>query len=247
MLAHERLAELEGLLKAQGQVQVSSLARQWGVSDMTVRRDLQRLEAQGVVARVHGGAVASGGLRFQARLDRNRKAKRTAVAKLADLLPDQGCIYLDGSTTIFQLIEHLGRHPGLSVATNNVDTFHRLSQMAGIKAILLGGTLNPDTDNLVGPLARRALAGLSFSAAFASAYAIHPEVGPAEPAIDDAEIKQLVCERAARVHLAINHHKLGERATGTWLPAPEHSVLASDLEPEDERLTPYRPLFAEIR
>lgn len=244
--SHQRLERLTALLHKQGDVQVSQVAAQWGISEMTVRRDLQRLAEKGLVARVHGGAVAAGSLRFATRLDHHGKEKKAAVGKLADTLPQQGCIYLDGSTTIYHLIEHLDGRPGLSAATNNVDTFHRLHQVPGLQTLLIGGQLNADTDNLVGPLARRSIEGLAFAAAYTSAYALDPQLGPCEPSVDDAEVKQLVCARAARVYVAVNHQKLGHRASGNWQWPGEHSLLATDLDPHDPQLNPYRSLIAEI-
>ncbi|TVR46570.1 MAG: DeoR/GlpR transcriptional regulator [Planctomycetota bacterium] len=248
--SHQRLERLTALLQEQGGVQVSQVAAEWGISEMTVRRDLQRLADQGLVARVHGGAVVAGSLRFSTRLDHHGREKKAAVRKLAatltTTLPENGLIYLDGSTTVFHLIEHLGKRPGLQVATNNVDTFHRCAQVPGLQVLLIGGRLNTETDNLVGPMARRAMEGLAFAAAYTSAFGILPELGPCEPSLDDAEVKQLACARAGRVWLAMNHQKFGRGAAATWQLPTSHSTLVSDLNPADPQLTAYRPLVAEI-
>jgi len=245
-LAHDRHRALKSLIEANGTVVVSEIAQEWGVSEMTIRRDLKALQDQGVLARVHGGAVAGGQLRFRARIGQQQAEKRAAAAKLVGHLPSAGAIYLDGSTTVYQLAEQLQKRGALLVATNNVDTFTRISAYPGLEAVLLGGVLNRETDNLVGPMARRTLEGLSFDAAFFSAYAMHPSCGPCEPSPDDAEIKQMVCERSNRVHLALNHHKLGQRAAGCWRAEPSQTLLATDLEPGDERLMPYRDHFHDI-
>lgn len=244
--AHERQAELRTLLTEEGTVAVTPLAKRWKVSEMTIRRDLQALEAVGAVTRVHGGAVAGGTLRFGNRLAQHRREKTAAAGKLIDLLPAHGSIYLDGSTTIYHLAEQLGRHSGLQVATNNLDTFLRLGQCPGVEAVLIGGTLNRGTDNFIGPHARRCLEELAFDAAFFSAFALHAKLGPCEPAVEDAEIKQLVCARAARVHLAVDQYKLGQQATGSWRFAADRAVLATDLPPNDARLKPFRTRFASI-
>ena len=245
-LAHDRQEALKSLIEDQGAVVVSEVAREWGVSEMTIRRDLRALQDQGVLARVHGGAVAGGQLRFRARIGMQQAEKRHAALKLADHIPHAGAIYLDGSTTIYQLAEQLQKRGGLLVATNNVDTFTRVGSYPGVEAVLLGGVLNRETDNLVGPMARRTLDGLSFDAAFFSAYAMHPSCGPCEPSPEDAEIKQMVCERSAQVHLALNDQKLGERAAACWAAQSEKAVLATNLDPGDERLTPYRGFFGTI-
>jgi DeoR/GlpR family transcriptional regulator of sugar metabolism len=245
MLAHERHEALSSLLREHGTIMVSAVARDWGVSEMTIRRDLKRLEEQGLLSRIHGGAVAGGQLRFEARLSLDRRDKAAAVDKLVDLLPETGSCYLDGSTTIYGLVDALAKRPGLTVATNNVDTFARLGRVVGCEAVLIGGTLNDATDNLVGPLARRCIDGLAFDAAFCSAFAMDPRLGPCEPFLEDAEIKRLVAERSRRVHIVVNNQKLGQRAPAAWSPGPG-PVLATDLDPADERLAPYREHFPTI-
>ncbi len=244
-LAEDRLALLQRLLSKQGSVAVSALARKLHVSEMTVRRDLDKLSASGAVARVHGGAVAQGRLNFGARLERGGKAKASAVAKLLPLVPAGGALYLDGSTTVYQLVGLLGARPGLLIATNNLDTFMALSRLAGAEAVLVGGTLNRATDNFVGPFARRCLDGLAFDLACFSAYALDPQVGPSEPAPEDAELKAYVCARSRRVALAVDAAKLGSRASGAW-DIPATATLATDLDPRDARLDPYRQRFPEI-
>jgi DeoR family fructose operon transcriptional repressor len=246
MRAHERIIALKQKIEAEGSASVSDLARDWAVSEMTIRRDLQRLAAVGVVARVHGGAVAGERLRFRQRHEEHLAEKRQAVAKLAALIPATGCIYLDGSTTIFQLVAALAGRPGLVVATNNIDTFQRIAAVSGIDAILIAGHLHRETDNFIGPLARRCIAGLNFDAAFFSSFGLDPGLGPCEPVLDDAEIKQCVAERSRRHCLALNHHKLGRPAAGAWSLPCDAAHLATDLDPADERLAPYRHRFAAI-
>src|SRR4051812_14605050 len=86
--AHERQAELRTLLTEEGTVAVTPLAKRWKVSEMTVRRDLQALQSEGAVTRVHGGAVAGGTLRFTNRLGQHRREKAAAASKLIGLLPE---------------------------------------------------------------------------------------------------------------------------------------------------------------
>ena len=244
--AHDRQESLRALLAENGSVGVADLARRWDVSPMTIRRDLAALAAEGLVARVHGGAVPGDRLRFGTRLERNRPGKTSAAQKLVAFLPEQGAIYLDGSTTIYHLAELLDARHRLLVATNSVDTFQRLCQRPGLDPVLIGGVRDPSTDNLIGPLARRALEGLWFEAAFFSAFGLHAEHGPGEPSPEDAEIKRLVCTRAAAIHVAVDHDKLGLAAAGCWQPPADLSTLATDLPPGDERVAPFSGQFHRI-
>ena len=192
MLVQERHEALKGLLQNNGTIVVSDLAREWQVSEMTVRRDLKALEEQGMLARVHGGAVAQSSLRFSERRGKATRSKQQAVEKLKQFIPEHGCIYLDGSTTILGLSHHLHTATGLTVATNNLTIFQSISQHPGIDACLIGGRLDKEVDNFVGPLAQRAIEAMAFDAAFFSAYALNPDLGLCEPSLEDAAIKQLV-------------------------------------------------------
>lgn len=246
MLVHERRAALESLLRDNGSIVVSELARQWDVSEMTVRRDLRALQDRGMLERVHGGAVAHHSLRFSDRRGKATRAKREAVARLLPLVPERGSIYLDGSTTVLGLAEQLHKHSGLRVATNNLSIFQSVSQHPGIDVCLIGGELEREVDNFVGPLAQRTLEALSFDAAFMSAYGLHSDVGLCEPSLADAAIKAQVVLRSEHAYLAMNSEKFERRAAGTWSAEREKMTLATELAPDDQRLQSFTPFFASI-
>jgi DeoR family fructose operon transcriptional repressor len=243
--ADDRHHALRALLKEHGRVQVADCARQWGVSEMTVRRDLRVLENEGVPARVQGGAVAQDPLRWQNRRTRATRQKQQAASKLVPLIPEQGCVFIDGSTTVLGLVEHL-RQRRLTVITNSLETFRHASQVGGdMEVMLIGGRLHRETDNLVGPLANACLGTLHFDAMICSAYGLHSETGPSEPSLEDADFKRLVIERSDRVLMAVSSDKFDRRAAGVWA-LPASTVLATDCEPDDRRIQPFVPLVEPI-
>lgn len=245
-LAEERQTALLDTIRESGGIVISETARSMGVSEMTIRRDLARLESDGLVNRVHGGAVAAGAIRYGERLIANAPDKIKAAAKLAPYLPDSGAIYLDGSTTMLSLIPKIPKSRDLQVATNNIETFRELSRVANIHPLLIGGRLDRRTDNLVGALAMRSVLAIAFDAAFFSAYGITPEHGPMEATIEDAEVKDLVASRSAHVYLAVDESKLGIIVSGAWQPERKRTTLATNLPHDDARLTPYQTIFSDI-
>lgn len=246
VLAEPRQQAIVELLAAGGHAVVSELARRFSVSEMTIRRDLQLLENMGLAVRVHGGAIAGEKSRFTSRLSTNAKAKARAVAKLASELPREGCIYFDGSTTVLNLVKHLKGFTHLQVATNNVETFNRLVSARGPSPMLIGGSLDLRTDNLIGPLAVRSIEALVFEKAFFSAWGLNAGTGLNEVTVEDAQVKQQVATRARKVLVAVDRSKLGVVAGGTWSHGVEKSILSTDLEPGDEALAPFRDLFSTI-
>lgn len=245
VLAEPRQKAILDSLNAGGHAVVSELARRFGVSDMTIRRDLALLEEKGLAQRVHGGAVAVNGFRFSHRLSANSKAKAKAIAKLVAFIPQTGSIYLDGSTTMLGLVKHF-RGKNVQVATNNVETFNRLAALPGPIPLLLGGSLDTRTDNLIGPLAVRAIAALVFDAAFFSAWGLHEGIGLNEITVEDAEVKERVAKRSRFVYAAVDHSKLGVTAGGTWKHGVEKSLLATDLAPDHPDLARFAGMFGRI-
>lgn len=245
MLVQERRAALEHLLEEQGTIVVSDLAKEWHVSEMTVRRDLKALSEQGIVSRVHGGAVAQGSLRFSERRGRATKAKQDAVNKLLQFVPERGCVYLDGSTTVLGLAQQLERFVGLTIATNNITIFQCVQQFAGLEVCLIGGTLEREVDNFVGPLARRVIEGMAFDAAFLSAYGLDSQVGLCEPSLEDAAIKDLVVSRSSHNYVAINTEKFERRAAGLWGQSAALD-LATNLDAQDKEVAAYQSFFKTI-
>lgn len=242
-LAEPRQQAILDLLNSGGHAVVSGLARRFNVSEMTIRRDLRLLESQGLAIRVHGGALAGERSRFSNRLSANSRAKSRAVAKLVPELPEQGCVYFDGSTTVLNLVRHLKGFAKLQVATNNIETFNRLAALRGPTPILIGGSLDIRTDNLIGPLALRSIEALAFDKAFFSSWGIDPDVGMSEVTVEDAQVKDQVARRTKQVLVALDHSKLGVVAAGAWLHGRDKAVLATDLEPGDGRLHAYANLF----
>ena len=245
-LAIERQKKLLDWMRENGGIVISEAARAIGVSEMTIRRDLACLESEGLANRVHGGALPSGSIRFGERLAANAPAKTRAAAKLADMLPEDGAIYLDGSTTMLSLIPRLRHAHELQVATNNIETFRELSRIESVRPLLIGGRLDRRTDNLVGALAMRSILAIAFDAAFFSAYGITPEHGPMEATVEDAEVKDLVASRSGHVYLAVDHSKLGVVVSGAWQPDRARTTLAPDRAPQDYRLRPDRLRLATI-
>ncbi|NRA37694.1 MAG: DeoR/GlpR transcriptional regulator [Planctomycetes bacterium] len=248
MLVQERRHALEEMLQEDGSIVVSDIAKRWDVSEMTVRRDLKALADQGMIARVHGGAVAQGSLRFQTRRTHATKAKQMAVDKLQQFIPQSGSIFIDGSTTMLGLCQYFKNQggSGLQIATNNIDIFQVLQQFPGLELQLIGGSLDREVDNFVGPLARRAIEAMAFDAAFLSAYALDHTIGLSDPSHEDAAIKQLISDRSTHAYVAVSSEKISRRSSGVWSVNPQSSTLATELAANDSSLENLQSLFREI-
>jgi DeoR family fructose operon transcriptional repressor len=240
----ERLARIRGLLDRDGRVRIAPLAVELEVSEMTIRRDLQELEAMGCARRVRGGAMAVGPEPFADRHRHRARAKAQIAAKLVRMVPSTGSIGIDASSTLLRLANSLAGGRDLIVVTNALETFRALSGKAGITAHCTGGTLEPRTGSLVGPLACRGATQVLLQRFFMSAASIDPVIGPSETSLDEAEVKRAFVGVAAEVVLAVDSSKLSTRATGMSVGWERIDMLVTELDPTDERLDPYRGLAA---
>lgn len=238
--ALDRLARVKEVVDTAGRARVTDLAADLGVSEMTIRRDLDDLAADGLVRRVRGGAVAVGPQPFAERFARHGRAKERIAAKLLDLVGEGGAIGLDASSTLQRMAVRLGPVPDLTVVTNGLDTFTALTGRSGVTALLTGGELDDRTGSLVGPVATRAAGDLLLRRFFTSAAAVDPVQGSTEATLEDGEVKRSLAAASAEVILAVDSSKLGQRAPAATFRPEQVTLLVTELDPDDARLDPYR-------
>lgn len=238
----ERIGEMRDLIAEQGTVRIDELAQSFGVSEMTVRRDLDELEALGFARRVRGGAIALGPEPWEQRHQHNAKAKAKIAEKLLTLVPASGTVAFDASTTIYRLAASIEAARDLIVVTNGWDTFHSMKGTPGVSASLTGGTEEPRTGSLVGPMAVRTAQSFLYDTFFGSAAALDPELGSSESALAESEVKRAFSQTSNRIVLAVDHSKLGTRAQARMFDFEQIDLLVTDLEPSDQLLDPYRDL-----
>jgi DeoR family fructose operon transcriptional repressor len=240
----ERLGEVKDLISERGAVRIDQLAADFGVSEMTIRRDLDELEALGVARRVRGGAIALGPEPFAQRHRHNARAKGRIADKLLDLIPAVGTVAFDASTTVHRLSASLETARDLVIVTNGLDAFHAAVGKPGITASLTGGTQEPRTGSLVGPIAARAAQGFLYDLFVCSAAALDHIVGSSEASLAESEVKRAFAATSSRIILAVDHSKLETRAQARMFDLVDIDLLVTDLDSGDERLDPYRDLVS---
>lgn len=238
----ERLGEVRDLIAERGAVRIDQLAMDFGVSEMTIRRDLDELEALGMVRRVRGGAIALGPEPWEQRHQHHARAKAKIAEKLLPLVPASGTVAFDASTTIYRLAATIETARDLVVVTNGWDTFHSMKGTPGVTSSLTGGTEEPRTGSLVGPMAVRAAQSFLYDTFFSSAAALDLEVGSSEAALAESEVKRAFGQTSNRIVLAVDHSKLGTRAQARVFEFEQLDLLVTDLDPSDSRLDAYRHL-----
>ncbi|WP_406002291.1 DeoR/GlpR family DNA-binding transcription regulator [Streptomyces sp. NBC_00829] len=243
LLAEQRRALILDEVRRRGGVRVNELTRQLNVSDMTVRRDLDALARQGVIEKVHGGAVpvveasthepgfeAKSALELSAKEDIARAAARMAVPGSA--------IALSGGTTTYALAHHLIDVPDLTVVTNSVrvaDVFHAAQragsaggQRTGTATVVLTGGVRTPSDSLVGPVADQAIRSLHFDVLFIGVHGISVTAGLSTPNLAEAETNRRFVQAARRVVVVADHTKWGTVGLSSFAQLTEVDTLVTD-------------------
>ena len=228
--ADERHAEVLRLLATDGRAESASLARHFGVSAESIRKDLAQLEARGLLRRVHGGAIAGSRLRDEPNVATRteRAEQKLGIARHAlRFVPDGGTLLLDAGTTTLRLAELLPTDRDLVVYTNAVPVLSTLLQR-GIAVVGLGGRLRQETWAAVGPLTLEALAGINVDVAFLGTNALSFYRGLTTPDADEAMVKhQMLATTRQRVFL-VDTSKFGRESLARHATLADIDVLVTD-------------------
>jgi DeoR/GlpR family transcriptional regulator of sugar metabolism len=233
MLAEERRFQIREILTAQRTVSASELCDRLRVTAATIRRDLAALEQEGVLVRSHGGAVSRmSSTNFQptyGALLRSENEEKRQIARAAEqFVLDGDTIFLEGSTTVFELARRLIHRNRLTVVTNSPTIVCELQRSAGVTVMCTGGDLQKDTFYLSGEWAQRALSEIRLDKAILGVSAIDPQYGVSTAHHAEAQITRMV-SKAAKTRIALaDHTKFGRQRFAFVGPVTDIDILITD-------------------
>lgn len=215
MTTYNRRQSLLDLLSKQPGLRVPELAKALGVSDGTVRNDLNALEDEGKLKRVHGGAVVSDQDQFQnnsfmRRYKQNVTAKLSIVKEAAGLVNDGDSILLDASSTAYYLARAIAEREKLRVMTNGFEVARELAQNSSNTVVLIGGVVNSDSSSVTGLLSEQIIAETHIEKAFFSCSGFSLERGMTEVHFAEAQLKRKAIESTRQVIALIDSTKFGK-------------------------------------
>ena len=249
MLAKQRQALILQEVRGAGSARVSELTLRLGVSDMTIRRDLEVLASTGLIDKVHGGAVLPGAPSshepgFETKSTLEQAAKAAIAWAAAELVTPGSAIGLSAGTTTFALAERLIGIPGITIVTNSVRVANllRSGQAAeqGVRSasvVLTGGTPTP-SDALVGPIAGLTIRSLHLDVLFLGCHGIDPVAGLTTPNLAEAQTNRAFVQAARKVTVVADHTKWGTVGLSSFADLSEVDTLVTDdgLPPEAQAL-----------
>ncbi|AHY46939.1 Transcriptional regulators of sugar metabolism [Rubrobacter radiotolerans] len=250
MYAEERQREIVESARAAGRVEVGTLAEVLGVTPETVRRDLTRLERQGMLRRTHGGAVPVESLLPEREVSERLGAmveEKGRISKAAlDYLPRQGTVMLDAGTTTGAFAALLPTDRELTVVTNSVPVAGVLAANPGVTLYLTGGRVRGRTLASVGEPATSFLRRLTLDVVFVAANGVSPEKGLTTPDMAEATVKRVMVERARRVVLLADSTKFGEEHFVRFAELSQVDVIVTDRGLTEDEAAVYREAGPEV-
>jgi len=239
MLAPERQSRILKELQLHEAVRVADIAVALGVSEMTIRRDIEALDHNGLARKIHGGATRLAPLSasepgFLLNVDKELRAKAAIARAALSMITPGMTVALTGGTTTYQLAVHLaaelGRLRHITVVTNSLkaaELLYRHQGDSGCQVILTGGERTP-SEALVGPVARMALRSLNTDLCFMGVHGLDAVRGLSSPNLLEAETNAAFIDSTSRLVVLADSTKFGVRALAAIAPLGAVETIITD-------------------
>jgi DeoR/GlpR family transcriptional regulator of sugar metabolism len=234
MLARQRQERILDEVQRHGGARVSDLVTTLGVSDMTIRRDIQELARRELVLRVHGGATSITGRSaeepgFVVKSTLHPLPKSAIAVAASELVEPGASIALSAGTTTYGLAQQLLNVPGLTIVTNSPPAANLLHESGrdDLTVILIGGVRTP-SNALVGPIALGALRTLHVDMLFLGVHGMDERAGLTTPNLVEAETDRAMVAAARRLVVVADHSKWGVIGLSTIAGLDQVDVLVTD-------------------
>ncbi len=228
----ERHQEIINLVNATGRVSVARLAKEFGVSEVTVRADLEALARRNLIVRTHGGAVpAAQGLRefsLTYRSEQQVAEKDRIGAAAAKMISHGDAIILDSSSTALAIARHLKRHRDLTILTNGVATAYELLDAQGVTVVMPGGTVRRDMASLIGGEDLEGFSKFNVKLGFFGAHGLSVAEGLTDVSLGEAEVKRHLVAMCGQVIGVVDATKWGRAGLASFAHLKEIHCIITD-------------------
>jgi DeoR/GlpR family transcriptional regulator of sugar metabolism len=250
----ERQNQIIESILIKGRVTIPDICEMFNISEMTARRDLKELDRQGLLRRIHGGAIANLGRSYEPPLNtraaKNQPVKEAIGLKAADLIFDGDSIALDVGTTTLEIVGGLKGKKNLTIVTSSlpianliVDT---LSLEVDVRLILTGGIIRPRELSSVGNISLRVYEELHVDKAFIGIAGISLTDGLTEYNIEDTENKKMLIHTAQEKIVVADGTKFGVTTFAKVAPLTSVDKIVSDRNAPSEMVEQIRKLGIEV-
>ncbi|MGI6056181.1 MAG: DeoR/GlpR family DNA-binding transcription regulator [Bilifractor sp.] len=238
MKTKERLDYIRDRIEKEGSVRVQELREECQVTEETVRRDLDRLEAEGYITRTHGGAVwrtesSVEGIYFYKRRVKNLREKKKIAQKLRSFISGRRTLVADSSTTVEEGLAELKDKADLTIVTNSAEIFHMIPE-ASFSIISTGGIFNRQSLSFQGEITRQTMKWFNVDLAVISCKGICMDMGVMDSYESEADVKRSMLAQAGEVVLLVDHTKFDHVAFLKLMDFEKVDFIITDRKPSDE-------------
>ena len=249
MLVAVRHNKIVSTLNERETIRVSELSVLCGVTEETIRRDLEKLEALGKLARIHGGAISikdeEDDLPHFKREVINKKEKMSVAKEAVKYIEENDIIFLDASSTALYLARFIP-NINLTVLTNSIQICTELAKNSNIRVVCTGGTLSPNSMSFIGPLTLQTIESYYVNKVFFSCKGIHEEWGISDSNELQSLVKRKMIHMADKKYLLLDHTKLDKKAFAHIEKVDAIDVLIIDSNATEESLANFKKRDVEI-
>ncbi len=237
MLAIERRNAIISKLNMDGKVIVTDLAQEFGVTEETIRRDLEKLDNEGIAKKTYGGAVANKSLNIDlpsaVRKRANVELKQRIAEKIALMINDGDYVMADASSTAMFVIKCIKHKKNITLITNSIEILYELSDHNDWNILSTGGSLKPGALALVGSTAEKMIRDFHVDIAICSCKGIDINAGVTDSNEKDSQMKQAIFSAAGKKVLAIDSTKFDRIAFTKVCDISDVDVIVTDSRPSD--------------
>ncbi|HMQ53925.1 MAG TPA: DeoR/GlpR family DNA-binding transcription regulator [Anaerolineae bacterium] len=232
LYAEERRQAILRQVNEAGRVVVTELSRQLGVSEVTIRADLQALADQNLVVRTHGGAIPGSGSGLDLALTRRQQqqiAEKNRIGRAAaGWVSDGDAVFLDSSSSVLAMLPHLKSRRQLTVITNSLPVAQDLCTAVGLKVVMPGGTLQPETASLIGVSGLEPLRHLNIQKGFFGAHGLSVAEGLTDVSAEDAEFKRQIVAMCRQKVALLDATKWGRVGLAAFAAVTDFDAVLTD-------------------
>jgi DeoR/GlpR family transcriptional regulator of sugar metabolism len=236
----QRHSEILHTLEHQGGVRVSELASRMDVTEETVRRDLSKLEGEGKLKRIHGGAIPMiserDPLPYQHRQMEQVDAKRSIARCAVKEIEEEDVLFFDGSTTAYQLAR-LFPDIRCTVLTHSEPIFRELATRTNVELVSTGGVYDRRNASFIGPLAEQMLTSVHITKAIMGCKGLDFKRGFSDASVRHMNLKRAVIQNADQVIVLADHKKMNSSSRYFYAGTKDVDVVITDPKISKEHLT----------
>ncbi len=245
----ERLREIMRLLEKENRVLINDLCKIFNTTSVTIRKDLDLLENQGILKRTHGGAILHKPLFRGLALDEKEKLNSQEKMQIANeavkLINEGDVIILDSGSTTTYLAKKMKNLKGITVITNALNIALELAD-SELEVILTGGALQKNSSTLIGPLADEVLGKISADKLFHGVDGIDYDLGLTTPNITEAKTSRVMMQRAGQNILLVDSSKFGRRSLGVICQMKEIDKIITTKKMDKQEINRLKGMNLEV-